>query len=927
MKYHFKEFFSTVLVLMRQPVLTLLRIPALKDYIEPLFFLLRWLLPIALLFRYLLHNDSGIDLPLQYGYYWLLLFFFFYLAFSEYKFHILQNKVDATPHDWRVFTSWFSAADIAFITLFYILAKTPRSDIPYLYVIPIVWSIMFMPLRNNLFPILCVSIFFAIGSVIVIYLSSGSINLSELLLVLMPKVVFLPIIVLYLLWIHVKLKLSENIINALFDKSPDGISFIGQKVANQNDTLIDMQILKLNAAQQRLTPNAKSGGGSCRTEFNTYSKLPDTPCPWCPASPVLDGHAKLHRSLTSTFFRLSPDIAEEVSFSDASASFCSDEKDKVIAAVKFVKDVTPQVFSAFLASDIFLLDDEDDVLKKTTEHFRKMFKADFAKLAKFNKETGRLSIIAQSTREHPDGSIVSGMPTSISPRSITILESCPSEVDIIQRGTDQDDDNCLFWNDYCIPESPNPSIGEIANNFDLVGGLITPIKLNKVLWGVMFVNRNRHDTPKFTQFDVLYAQLSAQVTAVALERLQMLKEKDASIKQFQTTTKNTSHLQLLCADFLRIDSYDKIIALALIGATCRLGLRYSRAIFLKYDNDHLKFQFGIGPITSEDARSFWDSDKIEKITEYYSTDNWYEMILSNNLTRVGKDHHRMNINDLSNSVISQSLKDRHTFKGEVTDSFLKTTLSISLRIEGEFVVAPIYFGSIVHGIVVADKKYLADESISEEEREQLLFLTAFTGACSNSSKMSQQMRNTPLQLLTSLHDLLKKKYQEKEIDVFQLANLVEKLAVARGFSEDEVKNARIAALAVNFVHLCFSDNIIFGTDKISQENKYHIDIRKHPEMAEKLLRMLGGHRDSAESAFQHHILFDGYPDDDNSNLSSLAKLIAISESYLALINPKQYKGTLAKTSAAAIAELQKVVSEEDKDLIKLLAGIVEDSIE
>lgn len=929
MGYQFKHLLVLLKDLRQQPLLTLLKNSKLKDIIEPLIFRLRWLMPLAILFRYMLHHDVGLGIFKKEGFYFLFSLFIIHLLISTIQYQRLRKRDQVLPHDWRVFTSWASLLDTLFITLFYILARNPRSEIPFLYFIPLVWSMIFMPVRNNLFGLLTITLSFTISTPITIYLSSVSFDFSELLLVLMPKAIFLPIVVLYLLWVNINLNLSENIIKALFDNSPEGISFIGQKKSHQINTLVDMQILKINSAQQKLTPSAKVNSESCRTEFISYSKNHEDACPWCPASPILENEAKQHRSLTKTILKSSTmnDIEkEEILFSDASASPCEDEKGMIIAAVKFVKDVTPQVYLAYLAGELFLFQNEEEVLKKASEFFRKMYKAESVKIAKLDKSNNLFSIIAQATKEHPLGTIVSELPITISTRSIITLEKCPSEVDIIEKGTDQP--NCLLWCDYCTSESPYPLIQEIASNFDLECSLIVPVKTNTNLWGLILITRENNGAPSsYTQLDVLHAQMAAQITSVAMERTRILKDKDATLEQIKETTKLSSALQILCSDMVKVDNYEKVIALSLIGITCRPGLKYSRAIFLKCDDNYLRFQFGIGPITSDDAKLFWNSVKMDKIVEYYEDANWYENILENNLTALGKDQHYLSMAEISNSVVTRAIKNIQALKGDTSDVFVKSSLAKSLRIDNEFVVSPTYSRGIVEGIVIADKKYLEDGHISIDEINQLLFLTAFTGTCSAISKIELQFKNSPLQFLISVHEIIKKKYQEKGINVFQLANITEKISRSLNFSIDDINAAKISALAVNFVHLSFSDNLLFGKQKIdSLDDQYLFYIRKHPEIAKKLVRKIGGPELSAISAYQHHILFNEYPEKDKGNLTSIAKILAICESYLALVYPKKYSSVMM-TSDDAISELRHRVKQEDIKLIEILREVIKDEIE
>jgi HD-GYP domain-containing protein (c-di-GMP phosphodiesterase class II) len=407
---------------------------------------------------------------------------------------------------------------------------------------------------------------------------------------------------------------------------------------------------------------------------------------------------------------------------------------------------------------------------------------------------------------------------------------------------------------------------------------------------------------------------------MALERVQMIEAKDTSIKEITQRSGVFSDLQLLYSDIAKRSNADEIISLSLIGTTSRLGLGYTRSVFLKYEGESLIFQFGIGPIKSSETAS-WESDTAKSITEYYSQDTWFKEIVNNNISRFGRFQPPIRISEIPNSIIVQSIKNLKAFKGYADDDFVKTSLANSLRIENEFVASPVFSQGIVDGVVIADKTYLRNVHISAGEITNLLFLTAFAGSCSVASRTSLQLRTSPVQFLVALHDFIQLKYHGREIDTLHLVDLTESIAKAMNLSEEEISAAKVAAIAVNLTHMFFPDSILFGEGQISKEDPLHWHIFKHPEAAGNLIRKIGGPEISAASAYDHHVLFNGYPHEKKNEISEIAKILAISESYLALTNPKKYKKTPPKTSQDAIMELSAILTEEEKKILNALSAV------
>ncbi|MDK9707433.1 MAG: hypothetical protein OEL83_10320 [Desulforhopalus sp.] len=901
--------------LRKNPLLTLLSDNSIKIEIEYLFFFLRWIMPLALLVRFILHEDKdgdkGLTLYTNYDFYIILIFFIIYLFFTHKKFHSLNNQTEASEKNWGKFTSVAVFFDISFITAFYVLANNPRSEIPIMYFIPLVWSAIYVPLKKSLFGIISVGISFTVGTGIIGYQSLNSTNLIneliEMTLVLMPKLLFLPIVVLFLLWNTINRKLQENMLLALFEHSPEGISFIGQKSCNLTRPGSDMQILNLNAAQQRLTPNAKTNNNSCREEFQSYTLERTSVCPWCPAEKILDNKAKHSRSLTKNISPLGHPTAEEISFSDASATPCYDENGHVIAAVKFVKDVTPQVYTAFFATEVLRLQTEEDVLITSSEFFRKMYKAESARILRFDiNNSNILGIVAQSDINNPSGSIVTEFTESISNEVKRFFSECPSEIDIINRKRDLKVGvkitGCLDWEEYCYPASKNPNIMEIAVKFKLERGLIIPIKSDDALLGFVLVDQPGHNV-RLSQLNILQGQLAAQIAFLAVDRAKSFSAKNEEINTGEKKTKSLNDIQTLCVDMLKSGNKDEILGKALIGTTSGPGLGYSRAIYLSLIDNTLKFELGIGPITEEEAGHDWQNSKdIDNMSEYYQSPNWLSGIQSNHITTQCKICPHILLKDIENSVVVQSINNIQGNKGGKDDSFRKTHLAIHFGINSDFVVSPVFSGKTVIGIIIADKRHHLNNNISFDKIQHLFFLTAFTGACAISSQLNRDRSDAPERFLLEVLRLLQSKYDNEKVNVYKLYNVALKVGERLGCTKNELRAIKVSSLAICYTHFCFPDSLIFGDERLESpmDNSY---IFNHPDRARGLIRQICGDEEIANSAYQHTQILGKYPESSSYPIK-VARILGICEGYLAITEPKNYRKETSLDHDKAIEELR-----------------------
>ena len=131
---------------------------------------------------------------------------------------------------------------------------------------------------------------------------------------------------------------------------------------------------------------------------------------------------------------------------------------------------------------------------------------------------------------------------------------------------------------------------------------------------------------------------------------------------------------------------------------------------------------------------------------------------------------------------------------------------------------------------------------------------------------------------------------------------------------------RLAALFLDLGKLGIPREILMKSGKLTEE-EYQI-VKHHPEHGAKILRSIGSFDKVAEWILYHHERFDGsgYHHLKGAEIPLASRIIAVADTYSALIMDRSYKASM--TYEDAVAELKLVTDTQlDKELVDIFYEI------
>lgn len=168
-------------------------------------------------------------------------------------------------------------------------------------------------------------------------------------------------------------------------------------------------------------------------------------------------------------------------------------------------------------------------------------------------------------------------------------------------------------------------------------------------------------------------------------------------------------------------------------------------------------------------------------------------------------------------------------------------------------------------------------------------------------------------------------YEKNEREMFhskRVSGLCEKLAKAYGLESEQVAQARNAGLMHDIGKIGVNEEILNKEGKLTDEELK--EVQRHSEIGYRILSSVNELSEIAEHILMHHERPDGtgYPKGlSNDEVSSIAKIINICDSYDAMTGPRTYRKVLSKEEA--IDELHRCKGTQfDVELVNLFVNKV-----
>lgn len=166
---------------------------------------------------------------------------------------------------------------------------------------------------------------------------------------------------------------------------------------------------------------------------------------------------------------------------------------------------------------------------------------------------------------------------------------------------------------------------------------------------------------------------------------------------------------------------------------------------------------------------------------------------------------------------------------------------------------------------------------------------------------SKSMRYKTIEvILRTLHE--KSEREKKHSDSVSL--LCEKIGIALGMDKEDVRELKTAGLMHDIGKIAIELSILDKPGKLTPTER--IEIERHPELGYQILRSISEFAKIAEYVLAHHERFDGtgYPGKlRGEDIPFEARIIAIADSYHAMISDRPYRKALSKEEA--VQEIQR----------------------
>jgi len=215
------------------------------------------------------------------------------------------------------------------------------------------------------------------------------------------------------------------------------------------------------------------------------------------------------------------------------------------------------------------------------------------------------------------------------------------------------------------------------------------------------------------------------------------------------------------------------------------------------------------------------------------------------------------------------------------------------------------------------------DSKTEEDQDMFqIVINAENHMYQLKSYESASMRHNTIELIMKA---LFEKNQREKYHSDRVSFISKTLAIKAGLSKDEVKRIQTAGLMHDIGKIGISETILNNPSKLSEQD--FLEIKKHPEIGYRILNASSDFNIISEDVLQHHERWDGlgYPKGlKGEEISIVARIIALADTYDAMISDRAYRKAYSKEYA--LAEIEKCSgSQFDPDLVPLFMSLVIDN--
>ncbi|NTW96796.1 MAG: diguanylate cyclase [Erysipelotrichaceae bacterium] len=212
---------------------------------------------------------------------------------------------------------------------------------------------------------------------------------------------------------------------------------------------------------------------------------------------------------------------------------------------------------------------------------------------------------------------------------------------------------------------------------------------------------------------------------------------------------------------------------------------------------------------------------------------------------------------------------------------------------------------------------------TEEDQDMLqVVINAENHMYQLKSYESASMRHNTIELIMKA---LFEKNQREKYHSDRVSFISKTLAIKAGLSKDEVKRIQTAGLMHDIGKIGISETILNNPSKLSEQD--FLEIQKHPEIGYRILNASSDFNIISEDVLQHHERWDGkgYPKGlKGEEISIVARIIALADTYDAMISDRAYRKAYSKEYA--LAEIEKCSgSQFDPKLVPLFMNLVIDN--
>jgi diguanylate cyclase (GGDEF)-like protein/PAS domain S-box-containing protein len=189
----------------------------------------------------------------------------------------------------------------------------------------------------------------------------------------------------------------------------------------------------------------------------------------------------------------------------------------------------------------------------------------------------------------------------------------------------------------------------------------------------------------------------------------------------------------------------------------------------------------------------------------------------------------------------------------------------------------------------------------EEERLQEIYKKAEDYMYKRKLLESPSMRGkTIYTIIAALHE----KNPREEEHSHRVSLLCEKMGIALGLPQDEIKELKTVGLLHDIGKVAIPDEILNKEGKLKEEEWEQI--KRHPEIGYRILSTVNDLSEMAEYVLAHHERFDGlgYPKGlKGDEIPMQSMIISIADTYDAMVSERSYRKAMSKQYA--IRELKK----------------------